>query len=268
VQLSKICTRDKQFSGSLLQADSMSLAEVEQNYISASENLNLDPEIADSLVGIAFRGPALQYFLKLPDNKKQDTSVVFATMSSRYIPGSMLRATKENRATFSWNKLVAEYPEVTDPTNLAQLLQEKIDSMQEKLPDEYSSDVHRRNLLMKCMSQTPFKRFIRTSRLTSSTEVTIVTARSVELHREEFAYRPPIHSTVGRYPRRFVHERTPSTNYESQDTKEDKSEETELDFHETTNPHDQLQIDQIFLTDLKYTTRVNATDDTRGSNVI
>jgi hypothetical protein len=44
VQPCKIYTRDKQFSDSLLEADSMSLAEVEQNYISASENLNVDPE--------------------------------------------------------------------------------------------------------------------------------------------------------------------------------------------------------------------------------
>jgi hypothetical protein len=184
-------------------------------------------------------------------------------MRSRYIPGSMVRATEENWANFSWNKLVAEYPEVTDPTNLAQLLQEKGESMQEKLPDEYSSDVHLRNWLMKCISQTPFKRFMPTSRLTSSTEVAIAIARSVELHREEFAYRSPIHSTVGRYPRRFVPERTPSTHYESQDTKEDKSEETELDFPKTTNPHDQLQIYQISLKDPKYTTRVKATDNTR-----
>jgi hypothetical protein len=58
----------KQFSGSLVQADSMSLAEVEQNYISACENRKLDPDIPDSLVGIAFRGTALKYFLKLPDS--------------------------------------------------------------------------------------------------------------------------------------------------------------------------------------------------------
>jgi hypothetical protein len=78
----------------------------------------------------------------------------------------MVRATEENWANFSWNKLVAEYPEVTDTTNLAQLLQEKGESMQEKLPDEYSSYVHLRNWLMKCISQTPFKRFMPTSRLT------------------------------------------------------------------------------------------------------
>jgi hypothetical protein len=118
-----------------VQADSMSLAEVEQNYISACENLNVDPEIADSLVGIAFRRLALKYFLKLPDNQKQDTSVFFAAMRSRYIPGSMVRAPEDNWANYSWNKLVAEHPEVTDPTNLAQLLQENGESMQEFLPD-------------------------------------------------------------------------------------------------------------------------------------
>jgi hypothetical protein len=127
-------------------------------------------------------------------------------MRSRYIPGSIVRTTEENRANYSWNKLLAEYPEVTDPTNLAQLLQEKDESMQEKLPDEYASEVHLRNWLVRYISQTPFKRFMPTSRLTSSTEVTIAIARPVELHREELVYRSPFHSTAGRNPGRFVPE--------------------------------------------------------------
>jgi hypothetical protein len=97
---------------------------------------------------------------------------------------------------------------VTDPTNLAQLFQEKGESMQEKLPDEYASDVHLRNWLVRCISQTTFHRFMPTSRMTSPTEVTIAIARSVELHGEELVYRSPFHYTAGRFPRRFVPERT------------------------------------------------------------
>jgi hypothetical protein len=110
VQLCKTCARDKQISGCLARADSMSLAEVEQNYISACENLNFDPETADRLVGIAFSGSTLKYFLKLPDNQKQHNSVLFAAMSSRYIPGSMFGETEENWANYSWSKSAAEYP--------------------------------------------------------------------------------------------------------------------------------------------------------------
>jgi hypothetical protein len=100
-----------------------------------------------------------------------------------------------------------------------------------------------------------------TSRLTSSAEVTIAIARSVELHREKFVSRSPFHSTAGKYPRRFVPERT---HYESQDPKENNNEEKELDFPGTPSPHDQLEVDGIFLTDPQYTTRVKATDNSRG----
>jgi hypothetical protein len=58
--------------------------------------------------------------------------------------------------------------------------------------------------------------------------------------------------------------RTLSTHYEPQDIKEDNKEAKELDFAETTDPHDQLQVDELFLIDPKYTTRVKATDNTRG----
>jgi hypothetical protein len=65
-------------------------------------------------------------------------------MQYRFLPGNLVRATEQTWETFSWQQLLREFPDITEPASFVQLLVDRGEALQDRLPPEYKSDVHLR----------------------------------------------------------------------------------------------------------------------------
>jgi hypothetical protein len=94
MNLTKFFGKDRQFSGSCLQANSLSLNEVQQAYLMACAHLHALPDIADSLVGVIFGPSALKFFNTLHPKNRADINVTLESMRERSQPGKLVRITE------------------------------------------------------------------------------------------------------------------------------------------------------------------------------
>jgi Reverse transcriptase (RNA-dependent DNA polymerase) len=267
INLTKFFVRDKQFSGNCLHAESLSLDEAQHAYNMACAHLHILPDIADSLVGVVFRGSALKFFNKLHQKDRADIDVTFKSMRERYLPGNLVRATEQTWEQFSWNQILRDYPDVTEPSSLVQLLVEKGEMLQDRLPLEYRSDVHLRNWLVKCISGTVFKKYMPVARSSTSTGVAIEIGRSLELHREETSQSGPSFGNSDRYPRRYSSKSSPVL-YELEDGHDVPAPACSNPSKHVTSLADAAELDEvevIFLATQGYSTRIKAHDNSHGS---
>jgi hypothetical protein len=219
VSLTKIFVKDKQFSGNCLDIGGNSLEDVKNSYLTACAHLHVLPNIVENLVGVVLRGSALKYFNKLHPRDKVEVHITFDAVRVRFLPGNMVRATEQTWETYTWNQLLLEYPPITEPSSLVELLVEKGEALQDRPPAEYKSDVHLRNWLVKSISGTVFKKNMPVTRSDKSTGVAVEIGKSLELYREEYSRKTPTFGAGGRFPRRFSSSAPPSILYGSEEIK-------------------------------------------------